>query len=141
MFTIVDRFGIEVLYILFKGVLVMTVVWNVTVCLSKLSILLMYTSIVPNASMLVICRYFGATILLWIVVDLVTVLTICKPLAQAWKAPDKCGNQNTFLFSMGMLNLIIDVAIIALPMPYIFRLRMQWRRKLVAIVLLGLGTG
>ncbi|CAN9352634.1 hypothetical protein CC77DRAFT_1063291 [Alternaria alternata] len=141
MYTIVARFGIDVLYILFKGVLVMTIVWNVTVCLSKLSVLLMYTSIIPNTSMLVMCRYIGATIILWIIVDLITALSICKPLAQAWKDPDKCTSQNPFYFSQGMLNLIIDMVIIVLPMPYIFRLRMPWSRKVVAIVMLGLGIG
>ena len=40
-----------------------------------------------------------------------------------------------------MLNLIIDMVIIVLPMPYIFRLRMPWSRKVVAIVMLGLGIG
>ncbi|RYO39348.1 hypothetical protein AA0111_g1671 [Alternaria arborescens] len=141
MYTIVARFGIGVLYILFKGVLVMTIVWNITVCLSKLSVLLMYTSIIPNTSMLVICRYIGATIIVWILVDLITALSICKPLAQAWKDPDKCTSQNPFYFSQGVLNLIIDMVIIVLPMPYIFRLRVSWSRKVVAIVMLGLGTG
>lgn len=141
MYTIVARFGIDVLYILFTGVLVMTIVWNVTVCLSKLSVLLMYTSIIPNTSMLVMCRYIGATIILWIIVDLITALSICKPLAQAWNDPDKCTSQNPFYFSQGMLNLIIDMVIIVLPMPYIFRLRMPWSRKVVAIVMLGLGIG
>jgi hypothetical protein len=124
MYTIVARFGIDVLYILFKGVLVMTIVWNITVCLSKLSVLLTYTSIIPNTSMLVICRYTGATIIVWILVDLITALSICKPLAQAWKDPDKCTSQNPFYFSQG-----------------IFRLRMPWSRKVVAIVMLGLGIG
>ncbi|KAB2110076.1 hypothetical protein AG0111_0g2228 [Alternaria gaisen] len=141
MYTIVARFGIDVLYVLFKGVLVMTIVWNVTVCLSKLSVLLMYISIIPNTSMLIICRYIGAAIILWILVDLITALSICKPLAQAWKDPDKCTSQNPFYFSQGMLNLIIDMVIIVLPMPYIFRLRMPWSRKVVAIVMLGLGIG
>jgi hypothetical protein len=141
MITITERFGIEVLYVLFKGVVVMSIVWNITVCLSKLSVLLMYTSIIPNTSMLVICRYFGATIVVWIVVAIVAALAICKPLDQAWKHADKCVGQNTFNFSLGMTNLIIDAAIVALPMPYLFRLRMPLRPKLVAIVLLGLGAG
>ena len=73
--------------------------------------------------------------------DLITALSICKLLAQAWKDPDKCTSQNPFYFSQGMLNLIIDMVIIVLPMPYIFRLRVSWSRKVVAIVMLGLGTG
>ncbi|KAI4905960.1 hypothetical protein J4E90_011035 [Alternaria incomplexa] len=40
---------------------------------------------------------------------------------------------------MGLLNLIIDTIIIALPMPYLIRLRTSWRKKIVAIVLLGMG--
>jgi hypothetical protein len=142
MNTIIERFGIDVLYVLFKGVLIWTIVWNITVCLSKLSVLLMYSSILPTTSMLLICRYFGATILLWILVDLIAALSVCKPLSGAWKAADtQCGGQRQFYFCLDMLNLVADVAIIALPMPYLVRLRMPWRRKLIAIVLLGLGIG
>ncbi|KAI4604692.1 hypothetical protein J4E80_010958 [Alternaria sp. BMP 0032] len=57
----------------------------------------------------------------------------------AWINADKCPNQTLFYFIMGLLNLIIDTIIIALPMPYLIRLRTSWRKKIVAIVLLGMG--
>jgi len=137
--TLLQRFGILNMRTLSKGTLVAVCTWHVTACLSKLSVLLMYTSIIPNASMRVICRYFGATIVVWTVADLIAVLSICRPFNMAWINADKCPNQTLFYFIMGLLNLIIDTIIIALPMPYLIRLRTSWRKKIVAIILLGMG--
>ncbi|RYN15881.1 hypothetical protein AA0119_g12802 [Alternaria tenuissima] len=42
---------------------------------------------------------------------------------------------------MGLVNLITDAVIIVLPMPYLYNLRMAWRKKLAAMALLSIGTG
>ena len=42
---------------------------------------------------------------------------------------------------MGIVNLIADAVIIILPMPYLFELRMAWRKKLAAMALLSIGVG
>lgn len=117
----------------------MLVTWHITACLFKLSVLLMYTSIIPNASMLVVCHYPGAVIAVWTAADLIAVLSICRPFEIAWINANKCFNQTLLYFIMSLLNLVIDTVIIAVPMPYLFRLRTPWRRKIVAIVLLGMG--
>jgi hypothetical protein len=40
---------------------------------------------------------------------------------------------------MGMPNVIMETAIMTLPMPCLFGVRTPWRQKLVAVVLLGMG--
>ncbi|RYN43824.1 hypothetical protein AA0112_g238 [Alternaria arborescens] len=42
---------------------------------------------------------------------------------------------------MGIVNLITDAVIIALPMPYLYKLRIAWRRKLAVMALLSIGVG
>lgn len=42
---------------------------------------------------------------------------------------------------MGMINLITDAVIIALPIPYLVRLRLALRKKVFAIALLSVGIG
>ena len=137
--AIVVRYGIEVTYVLSKGTLIMVITWQITACLSKISVLLMYATIIPNGSMLKISRYLGAIIAIWTGADLIAVFSICRPFELAWTSPSKCHDQPLLYFIMGLLNLLIDAVIIALPMPYLFRLRMSWRRKLVAVILLRMG--
>ncbi|KAI4923285.1 hypothetical protein J4E85_008322 [Alternaria conjuncta] len=79
----------------------------------------------------------------WSVADVIPALAICRPLAKNWNfsLPGTCGGQPTFHFAMGVINLITDAVMIFLPMPYLYKLRMAWRRKLAAMALLSIGVG
>ena len=116
--------------------------WNATVCFSKLSILLMYTALVPIPSMIKWAKGVGSLIILWNISDIIAGLLICRPIAKNWDytLPGTCGSQPKFYFSMGVVNLVTDTVIIVLPMPF-YRLRMPMRRKLLAMALLSIGIG
>ena len=117
--------------------------WNATVCFSKLSILLMYTALVPIPSMIKWAKGVGSLIILWNISDIIAGLLSCRPIAKNWDftLPGTCGSQPKFYFSMGVVNLVTDTVIIVLPMPYLYRLRMPMRRKLLAMALLSIGIG
>jgi len=119
------------------------ILWNATVCFSKLSVLLMYTALIPIVSMVHWARILGVAIIAWSVADVVAALAICRPLAKNWNfaLPGTCGGQPDFYFAMGVINLIADAVMILLPMPYLYKLRMAWRRKLAAMALLSIGVG
>ncbi|KAF2684446.1 hypothetical protein K458DRAFT_442819 [Lentithecium fluviatile CBS 122367] len=102
---------------------------NATVCFSKLSVLLMYTALIPTPSMIKWAKGIDSLIVTWNLADIDFAL------------PGTCGSQPKFYFAMGMINLVTDTAIIVLPMPYLFRLRMAMRRKLLAMELLSIGIG
>ncbi|RAR14521.1 integral membrane protein [Stemphylium lycopersici] len=139
--TVSERWGPEFAMGLYRGVTILAFIWTVTVCLSKVSVLLMYTYIIPNPSMLLLCRLVGALLVAWTISGLMAASMICRPFHHNWdlSIDGVCGSQNKFYFAMGMVNLIIDTGLIALPMPYLYRLRMPWRRKFVAMALLGIG--
>jgi hypothetical protein len=120
-----------------------SVLWNATVCFSKLSVLSMYAAMIPKSSMSRWTRILGALIIIWNIANIIAVLLICRPLARNWDftLPRTCGSQPAFYFAMGLVNLITDAAIIVLPMPYLYNLRLAWRKKLVAMALLSIGTG
>lgn len=42
---------------------------------------------------------------------------------------------------MRLVNLLTDAVIIVLLMPYLYNLRLTWRKKLAAMALLSVGTG
>ncbi|KAJ5028958.1 hypothetical protein J3E72DRAFT_238604 [Bipolaris maydis] len=140
---IYQRFGPETATLFFKGIMSFSILWNATVCFSKLSVLLMYPTLIPTLSMLKRTRVLGALIITWNMADFIAVLLICRPLAKNWDLglPGTCGNQPAFYFAMGFVNLLMDAVIIVLPMPYLYNLRLAWHEKLAAMALLSVGAG
>jgi hypothetical protein len=120
-----------------------SVLWNATVCFSKLSVLSMYAVMIPKSSMSKWARILGALIIIWNIANIIAVLLICRPFAKNWDftLPGTCGSQPAFYFATGLVNLIADAMIIVLPMPYVHNLRLAWRKKLAAMALLSIGIG
>lgn len=117
--------------------------WNATVCFSKLSVLLMYTALIPNVSLTRWACAIGLFIILWNVGNILGGLLICRPLARNWDfaIPGTCGSQINYYFSMGVINIITDIFLIALPMPYLYRLNLETRKKALSMALLSIGVG
>lgn len=115
--------------------------WNATVCFSKLSVLLMYTALIPIPSMIRWAQGIGLFIILWNISNILAAFLICRPLARNWDVtvPGICGSQPRFYFSMGMVNIVTDIALIVLPMPYLYALQMSMRKKLMASGMLSVG--
>lgn len=116
--------------------------WNATVCFSKLSVLLMYTTLIPHLSLALWARAIGAFIVMWNTGNIVGGFLVCRPLAKNWNfsLPGTCGSQPNYYFSMGIINIITDIFLIALPMPYLYRLRLELRKKILAMALLSIGV-
>jgi hypothetical protein len=67
----------------------------------------------------------------------------CIPLAANWDRtiPNaKCGNMAAEFISVGTINLLIDVAIIVLPMPVLWNLQLPIRKKLGLTAIFGIGA-
>jgi hypothetical protein len=131
------------LRLIVQGIMSFALLWNATVCFSKLSILLMYTTLIPIPSMLKWATAIGSIVLSWNVANIIAGFLICRPLAKNWEfaLPGTCGSQPAFYFAMGAVNLITDAGIILLPMPYLLRLRLPLRKKVLAMTLLSVGIG
>jgi hypothetical protein len=139
--TTTNRFGEDMLFTFYKCIISFAIVWNATLCSSKLSILLMYTAIIPNYSMVNWARCLGGLIIVWKLADVVTLFVICVSFSLNWNynQPRHCGNPAVFLSSIGLVNSMTDSVLIALLMPYFYRLRPPRRTKLIAMALFGVG--
>lgn len=105
-----QRFGPATVTFFFKGIMSFSLLWNATVCFSKLSVLLMYAAMIPKSSMLKWARALGGLITIWNIANIITVLLLCRPFAKNWdfELLGTCGSQPTFYFAMGFLNLVAD---------------------------------
>ncbi|KAF2275265.1 uncharacterized protein EI97DRAFT_494860 [Westerdykella ornata] len=135
------RFGPETVTFFFKGIMAFALLWNATICFSKLSVLLMYTALIPVPAMVKWARAIAALIIAWCLADVMAGFLICRPLARNWDMtiPGKCGSQPKFYFAMGLINIITDIVLIILPMPFLYNLRMATKKKLLAASLLSIG--
>lgn len=68
-------------------------------------------------------------------------LSICQPLAYNWDTTldGHCGNSVTLWICTGVLNIVTDLVVLLLPMPYLYSLTMASYKKAVLMVTFGLG--
>ena len=72
---------------------------------------------------------------------LLTVL-ICHPIAAAWDSTltGECGSQVVAYVVLEAVAALIDMVILIVPIPLIWRLHMSWQRKLATSMLLSVGV-
>lgn len=73
----------------------------------------------------------------------ITFFAICRPMKYNWtpgpEALANCGNLNMKFLLSAVFNLILDVGILILPMPMLWRLQMNTTKKIALSVVFGLG--
>ncbi|KAK4121770.1 hypothetical protein N657DRAFT_576470 [Parathielavia appendiculata] len=140
-FDIIQRFGMDTLVLFLKGILAFPIIWNFTICFSKLSVLFMYASVIPAQAMITACRVVGLFIILWNVGGILGALFLCRPFAFNWdKTMDgTCGDQRLFYIWLGGINVVVEAVILLMPVPFIYRLQMETFKKLVVIGLFSVG--
>lgn len=78
--------------------------------------------------------YFAATIL--------GACLICRPIAFNWDPTipgGSCGDQKSLDLFIGVFNLLLDVALVALPMPVLWGLQMSRQKKVVISGIFAMG--
>lgn len=79
----------------------------------------------------------------WATGTILAGLLICQPISMNWaplETPDgKCGDQVLSFTITGVVNLVTDVIVLALPMPYLYKLQLRLYKKLVLITCFSVG--
>lgn len=103
----------------------------------------MYTNVFVQESLLRWARCIGAFLITWSVANIIATLAICRPIARNWDRtiPGSCGSPTKQYTSMMVINMITDIALLGLPLPYLFSLQMALKRKIVATVMMTIGIG
>ena len=84
--------------------------------------------------LLVLSGLHGLTLML-------VVFLICRPIAAAWDSSviGECGNQVVSYVSLEAIGALIDLVILALAPPMIFRLHIPWKKQVLYSSLLSVG--
>ena len=82
-----------------------------------------------------------AVCIAWGIMTIIIGFAICQPLTYTWApAGDQghCGNIPAAWTSVGVLDVVFDLCLLILPMPWLYRLNMPWYRKLAIGAIFGL---
>lgn len=117
--------------------------WNLGVLTSKLSVLSMYKALMPVRKMIVSVYIVGGFVVMFSGSGFIAVLSMCRPFRKMYdwqgKVDGKCGNVKVYYEWMSGINLFCDVIILIMPMPFMWNLQLQLRKKVVLFLLLGVG--
>ncbi|KAI6087259.1 hypothetical protein F4821DRAFT_259218 [Hypoxylon rubiginosum] len=138
-----DRFGVKPGTTLFlKHLIAIQVLWAVTLGLCRISIIHLFTKIFVVQSFIVVARATYVLIILWALAAILSAFLLCQPFEFNWDKTIEggvCGNPMVSWIVTGVLNMISDLIILIMPMPYLLGLELAWPKRLVLAATFGIG--
>lgn len=127
--------------ITFQAVTAAYVCWTLGTGAVKLSVVFMYTRIFRTAHFRRWAYVLMGAVAAFTVAFFVVFLTNCEPVSYEWNPVPwgHCRNQSPSEFASVSCSLAIDLAIIILPFPWLWNLKMPLRNKITVSVTLSIG--
>ncbi|KAI5859442.1 hypothetical protein GGS23DRAFT_585424 [Durotheca rogersii] len=119
----------------------MDIFWILLVTLIKLSVLHFYITIFRQPMFIRIVYATAALCAAFCIGALVEVVVLCPPRG-GWR-PDgllfRCDNNSSILLTLGTIDLAIEILVIMLPMPVLWRLKLPTAKKVALTAIFGMG--
>lgn len=137
--------NVEDLVTMYRILYVYTYIYAAAVAMTKLSILLFYGRIFKYDGRwwrIALAVSFFLTLSIPLIIW-ITIANVCKPVFFFWNqfigAEGTCIDVNGFFLALGIMNMLVDVVVLAVPIPQIVALNMTPRKKwaVSGIILLG----
>lgn len=114
-----------------RSLLVNQTLWGLVNTLIRMSAIFFLKRIFGHAlkwsvrSLLILSILYGLVVFL-------EIFLICRPMAVDWNAYNggTCGDQIVSYLVLEVLGLLLDFTIVVVPIPWIWRLQIQWAQKL-----------
>ena len=113
-----------------------------SITLTKLSILFFYRRIFPSRQFALIEIILGSVMIGWWLSLVFAVIFSCHPVNYFWNksVPNgHCINENILAYGVTAVNIVTDLAVLCLPIPWLWTLQMPLSRKLGLIGIFCLG--
>ncbi|KAK2045443.1 integral membrane protein [Colletotrichum somersetense] len=140
---VVPKYGSGPIIKFLKVLVVQQIIWAISLSLCKIAILFLYSKIFTTRAMVMVARIMAGFTAVWTVVTVLVAFFICRPLSDNWLLDLKnrnCGNQPAADGTMGVLNMITDIAVLVMPIPHLWKLRLETYKKVALIVTFSLGV-
>ncbi|KAF7864459.1 hypothetical protein EAF04_006593 [Stromatinia cepivora] len=116
--------------------------WPIGVTLAKFSVLCLYARIFNiNATFRLALWVTGAINLAWTFFVMISGIFQCNPVEKAWKPliPGHCIDFYAWYITIAATSFFVDLIVLILPMPLLFKLRLRLPRKILVTLLFLLG--
>lgn len=115
-----------------------------SIALTKISMLLLYLRIFPERYLRIIFYSVLAFTSAWGIAVLFANIFACSPMSHFWTRWDgehegQCISAEQLLWAHAIINIVLDVVIIGLPMPTLFKLNMRWGKKIGVVFMFAIG--
>jgi hypothetical protein len=116
-------------------------VYNVAVCLTKISILLQYKRIFSNTILKKIIIFGLCFLTCWGITLSFLLPMVCMPVAAFWDPNVKgfCLDNATIWYVMAGVNVVTDFAVFTMPIPVISSLQLPKKQKAMLLIVFTLG--
>lgn len=103
--------------------------------------LILYTKVFPTRRTILAARVTASIVALWSVGSILATALICHPIAYSWGGATEghCGDQVALYKGIGVVNLITDIACLALPMKHLWKIQLPRARKNALVLTFALG--
>lgn len=134
----------ENIVLLLKTTIAYQVLYSICITLVKISILLFYYRLFgvrKTFKKVIVCAL--ALVTCWCVAIVLLNILQCIPIQAAWIRSyphSKCINNNASLLGTAITNVVIDLAILGLPLEPIWRLNLTLRKKLALTAIFCIGA-
>ncbi|KAI1635178.1 hypothetical protein F4809DRAFT_615217 [Biscogniauxia mediterranea] len=135
-------FGPNVVEYFYIGLFTAELTYTGVIVFVKFSILALYWRIFNNTSIKVPVCILGSAVLMWGIAVFFLTLLQCIPTRGLWDKSigASCDvDSQKFLFAISIPNILIDVTLLALPIPYVAQLHLSKSQKRIIISLFLLG--
>ncbi|KAI0013448.1 hypothetical protein F4779DRAFT_395108 [Xylariaceae sp. FL0662B] len=125
-----------------KLVVAMDVIGAACLATIKLSVLWFYLRVFDNAQFRKAIAATTIVVILWTSGNIMEPFLVCRPFDYTWDPTIRggtCGSKKAVSISIGMFSVITDIIIIALPIPAIWKLGIDRKRKWAATSLFLIG--
>ncbi|KAI1654599.1 hypothetical protein F4813DRAFT_205764 [Daldinia decipiens] len=137
-----NRFGVESgAEIFLQHTVANQLLWAISLCLCRVSILILSTRIFLVQSFIVTARITYVLVFGWGLTAILTAFLLCRPFTYNWDKSIEggvCGDPTVPWTVTGVLNMITDLIILLMPMPYLLRLEVSWEKRLRLAAIFGI---
>jgi hypothetical protein len=136
-----DKVPMDNIVLMAKYLLVAEILYIYNLVWSKISILLMYYRIFRFPYFKKMAYGIGGFVVAWVVTCTFMFVFICVPVAKVWDPtlPGHCIDQVGTWIANAASTILTDVAILALPIPQVWKLQLRKPEKIGVTVAFGLG--
>lgn len=139
---IIAQFGSTPVITLLKLIIPLQFLWTLSLGFSKTSILLLYAHLFKTENYVITtARATIAINVVWVAGTILAASLVCQPFSMNWETVSggSCGDQVLWFIVSGTINLTMNVAVILLPLPALYKLRLGIYKKLALFVVFSLG--